>query len=74
MAAVAWRRWARFCAERRAHARGDLARHGELLEAFERIPSVEDEFLALPELNRASIHEVDAGNDHGRTANPCSDT
>jgi hypothetical protein len=47
---------------------GHLAGEAEFLEAGERIAAVEYELAAAPKLHGAAVHEVDTGNDHGRTS------
>src|SRR6266851_2864087 len=49
---------------------GDLAHDGELLEALQRVSTIEHEFSSVPQLHGAAIHDVDAGHDHGRTGMP----
>src|SRR5258708_5289643 len=48
----------------------DFADDGELLEALERVSPIEHQLASVPELNGATIHDVDPGPDHGRTAMP----
>src|SRR5437667_2967231 len=49
---------------------GDLTHDGELLETLERVPTIEHELSSVPQLHGATLHDVDAGHDHGRTGMP----
>src|SRR5256886_6573602 len=53
---------------------GHLSRHGELLEARERVAAVQHEFAPAAQLHRAAVDHVDAGDDHRRTRIPRSDS
>src|SRR6267378_275439 len=49
---------------------GDLADDGELLEALQRVSTIEHVLSSMPQLHGATLHDVDAGHDHGRTGMP----
>src|SRR5205085_9047698 len=49
---------------------GDFTDDGKLFEALERIATIEHELSSVPQLHGATLHDVDARYDHGRTAMP----
>ena len=49
---------------------GDLAGGGEALQPLARIARLERALTTADELHRLPVHDVDAGNDHGRTSRP----